>query len=123
MRDRVKETFIDLGEKTLKNIARSIRVFAIKTEANAAVPPHPAPASEESGPSRLSIVVLPFANMGGDPEQDYFVDGVTESLTTDLSRMRGMLVHRFHETNHVHRIERSRYRGGIGGGAGSGRMV
>ena len=92
VRDRVKETFIDLGEKTLKNIARSIRVFAIKTEANAAVPPHPAPASEESGPSRLSIVVLPFANMGGDPEQDYFVDGVTESLTTDLSRMRGMLV-------------------------------
>jgi TolB-like protein len=37
-------------------------------------------------------VVLPFENMGGDAEQEYFVDGVTESLTTDLSRMRGMLV-------------------------------
>ena len=51
-----------------------------------------ASAPEKSGPPRLSIVVLPFANIGGDPEQEYFVDGVTESLTTDLSRMRGMLV-------------------------------
>ena len=41
---------------------------------------------------RLSIVVLPFANIGGDPEQDYFVDGVTESLTTDLSRIAGSFV-------------------------------
>ncbi|XIA67909.1 winged helix-turn-helix domain-containing protein [Bradyrhizobium sp. TZ2] len=43
-------------------------------------------------PPRLSIVVLPFANLGGDPEQDYFADGVTESLTTDLSRIRGSFV-------------------------------
>jgi len=41
---------------------------------------------------RLSIVVLPFANLGGDPEQDYFVDGITESLTTDLSRINGSFV-------------------------------
>src|SRR5271167_4035369 len=41
---------------------------------------------------RLSIVVLPFANLSGDPEQDYFVDGVTESLTTDLSRISGSFV-------------------------------
>jgi TolB-like protein len=40
----------------------------------------------------LSIVVLPFANIGGDPEQDYFADGVTESLTTDLSRIVASLV-------------------------------
>ncbi|HEX4112369.1 MAG TPA: hypothetical protein VH020_07520 [Stellaceae bacterium] len=46
----------------------------------------------DDGPPRLSIVVLPFANIGGDPEQEYFVDGVTESLTTDLSRMAGMFV-------------------------------
>src|ERR1700723_2384126 len=46
--------------------------------------PSPAP--------RLSIVVLPFANMGGDSEQEYFVDGVTESLTTDLSRISGSFV-------------------------------
>ena len=51
-----------------------------------------AAAPENLSPPRLSIVVLPFANIGGDPEQEYFVDGVTESLTTDLSRMSGMLV-------------------------------
>jgi TolB-like protein/Tfp pilus assembly protein PilF len=49
-------------------------------------------AHSEFGPPRLSIVVLPFANIGGDSEQDYFVDGVTESLTTDLSRIRGSFV-------------------------------
>ncbi len=47
---------------------------------------------DKARPPRLSIVVLPLANMSGDPEQDYFVDGVTESLTTDLSRMRSCLV-------------------------------
>ena len=47
--------------------------------------------SQLSAP-RLSIVVLPFANIGGDPEQEYFVDGVTESLTTDLSRINGAFV-------------------------------
>jgi TolB-like protein len=54
---------------------------------------HGAPAHEtRAGSPRLSIVVLPFANIGGDPEQDYFVDGVTESLTTDLSRLSGSFV-------------------------------
>jgi TolB-like protein len=47
---------------------------------------------EKSAPPRLSMVVLPFANIGGDPEQEHFVDGVTESLTTDLSRIRGAYV-------------------------------
>jgi TolB-like protein len=51
-----------------------------------------APSSEKSAPSRLSIVVLPFANLGGDLEQEHFVDGVTENLTTDLSRIRGSFV-------------------------------
>ena len=51
-----------------------------------------APLPDKACPPRLSIVVLPLANMSGDPEQDYFVDGVTESLTTDLSRMRSCLV-------------------------------
>ena len=49
-------------------------------------------APEKLGSPRLSIVVLPFANLGGDPEQDHFVDGVTESLTTDLSRISGLFV-------------------------------
>jgi TolB-like protein len=47
---------------------------------------------ERREPPRLSLVVLPFANIGGDPEQEHFVDGVTESLTTDLSRIRGSFV-------------------------------
>jgi TolB-like protein/class 3 adenylate cyclase len=92
VRDRVKEPFLDLGEITLKNIARPIRVYAQKS---GATPPPRAPAvslSENQGPPRLSLVALPFANIGGDLEQDYFVDGVTESLTTDLSRISGAFV-------------------------------
>ena len=55
-------------------------------------PRRPPSAPNRQGPPRLSIVVLPFANIGGDPEQEHFVDGVTESLTTDLSRIRGAVV-------------------------------
>ncbi len=90
VRDKVKEEFVDLGDKELKNIARAVRVYAVKTGSE-----RPVSTSSElprSGPPRLSIVVLPFANIGSDPEQDYFVDGVTESLTTDLSRIRGSFV-------------------------------
>jgi TolB-like protein len=89
VRDRLKETFVDLGEKPLKNIARPVRVYALKLDDAA---PATVAALEKTSPPRLSIVVLPFANIGGDPEQDYFVDGVTESLTTDLSRISGAFV-------------------------------
>ena len=79
---KVPVDFTDLGEQRLKNIARPIRAYAVGVSANTdrGVPPL-------SSAPRLSIVVLPFANLGGDPEQEYFVDGVTESLTTDLSRI------------------------------------
>src|SRR6266436_3788253 len=87
VRDKLELRFIDLGEQTLKNIARPIRAYAVVRDGLGArassISPSPAAAPH------LSIVVLPFANMGGDPEQDYFVDGVTESLTTDLSRVNG----------------------------------
>ena len=89
VRDRLKETFVDLGEKPLKNIARPVRVYALKLDDAA---PATVAALEKTSPPRLSIVVLPFANIGGDPEQGYFVDGVTESLTTDLSRISGAFV-------------------------------
>jgi TolB-like protein/class 3 adenylate cyclase len=92
VRDRLKENFVDLGEKQLKNIARLVRVFAVKTDSEGAAPYPSASAQNQQGPPRLSIVVLPFANIGGDPEQEHFVDGVTESLTTDLSRIRGAVV-------------------------------
>jgi TolB-like protein len=92
VRDRIKEAFIDLGEKELKNIARPVRVYAIKSGSTGPASETLGPAPNKAGPSRLSIVVLPFANIGGDPEQGYFVDGVTESLTTDLSRISGSFV-------------------------------
>jgi TolB-like protein len=92
VRDRLRDEFIDLGEKDLKNIARPVRAYAIKTgSAGPAVPPQVSSTDKASAP-RLSIVVLPFTNVDGDPEQEYFVDGVTESLTTDLSRISGSFV-------------------------------
>jgi TolB-like protein/class 3 adenylate cyclase len=93
VKSRLDLAAADLGPTQLKNIAEPIRVYSLEVGQPAAAkgkPPAPAPTKHD--PPRLSIVVLPFANIGGDPEQDYFVDGVTESLTTDLSRMAGMLV-------------------------------
>ena len=81
----------DLGPKELKNIAEPIRVYSLEVGQPAKATSAPT-APEKSGPPRLSLVVLPFANIGGDPEQEHFVDGVTESLTTDLSRIRGAVV-------------------------------
>jgi TolB-like protein/class 3 adenylate cyclase len=87
VRGKVAVEFADLGEQRLKNIDRPIRAYAVGPSANA----HHT-ASLPSSVPRLSIVVLPFANIGGDPDQEYFVDGVTESLTTDLSRIAGAFV-------------------------------
>ena len=69
-----------------------MRAYAIKTGSAGPASATHASAPDKAGPPRLSIVVLPFANIGGDPEQEYFVDGVTESLTTDLSRISGSFV-------------------------------
>jgi TolB-like protein/class 3 adenylate cyclase len=91
VRGRIDADFVDLGEKDLKNIARPVRVYAVKIGSEN-LAPAPASAPNNQGPPRLSIVVLPFVNLGGDPEQEHFVDGVTESLTTDLSRIRGSFV-------------------------------
>jgi TolB-like protein/class 3 adenylate cyclase len=82
----------DLGPTQLKNIAEPIRVYSLDVGQPAHTKLTPAPASEKSAPPGLSIVVLPFANIGGDPEQEHFVDGVTESLTPDLSRIRHAIV-------------------------------
>ena len=92
----------DTGEKQrlIKTLPRKgFRFVGTVQEAQmpAIAPVSPAAQSGDTTPSplsppRLSIVVLPFANLSGDPAQDYFVDGVTESLTTDLSRIRGSFV-------------------------------
>ena len=92
VKGRLDLAVTDLGPTQLKNIADPIRVYSLDVGQPAQAKPTPAPASEKSAPPRLSIVVLPFANIGGGAEQEHFVDGVTESLTTDLSRLRGSIV-------------------------------
>ena len=92
VRGRLDLAVSDLGPTQLKNIAEPIRVYSLDVGAPAVAKPAPAPVPEKSAPPRLSLVVLPFTNIGGDPEQEHFVDGVAESLTTDLSRIRGSFV-------------------------------
>ena len=98
VQDRLKAKLNALGELTLKNIARPIRAFRVEWRADdwpvaaSVASPGLSASSRKQALPRLSIVVLPFANIGGDPQQEYFVDGITESLTTDLSRMSGTLV-------------------------------
>jgi len=133
VRDKVPYTFAEMGEKTVKNISRPVRVYALGATAVAALPastppveaPHwsrryrrsswltaagivaviivaavlwlgikPAKEPLRSGlvPPRVSIVVLPFANLSGDPAQDYLADVITEGLTTALSRIKGAFV-------------------------------
>jgi TolB-like protein/class 3 adenylate cyclase/cytochrome c-type biogenesis protein CcmH/NrfG len=88
VRSRLDLAVSDLGAIQLKNIPEPVRVYSLEIgRAATQVKQSPAPT-----PPRLSIVVLPFGNLSGDPEQEYFVDGVTESLTTDLSRMSGSFV-------------------------------
>jgi adenylate cyclase len=135
VRGKIDANFVDLGEKSLKNIARPVRAYALQVDAPAltspATPARPlepkkrsllpplvaeivalvlvaagawyflagnrtapavatAPAPAE--PAHLSIVVLPFTNLSGEPAQDYFADGITENLTTDLSHIRDSFV-------------------------------
>ena len=92
VRGKVGVEFTDLGEQNLKNIARPIRAYAVAREGLSPVTKVGSTTPSSLSAPRLSMVVLPFANIGGDPEQDYFVDGVTESLTTDLSRINGSFV-------------------------------
>jgi TolB-like protein/class 3 adenylate cyclase/Flp pilus assembly protein TadD len=96
VRDRLDYTFEDMGEQEVKNIARPVRVYALRPEAVADLPsatvPHAVSISQTAAAPRLSIVVLPFTNLSDDREQQYFADGITEDLTTDLSRLENMFV-------------------------------
>ncbi len=93
IKSRLDLAVTDLGERQLKNIAEPIRLYSLEVGKPTLVKPSEriTPSSPPAAP-RHSIVVLPFANLGGDPEQEHFVDGVTESLTTDLSRLSGATV-------------------------------
>src|SRR3984893_5368545 len=96
IRDKLPYPFEDRGEPSVKNIARPVRIYALRPEAVAALPvsslPPAASISQPGVAPRLSIVVLPFTNLSDDREQQYFADGITEDLTTDLSRIADMLV-------------------------------
>ena len=90
VRDRVRETFVDLGEKSLKNIARSVQAYSVTWDRSVTKPNETSP--RLSLPDKPSIAVLPFQNMSGDPEQDYFADGMVEDITTGLSRIKWLFV-------------------------------
>lgn len=86
---RIDIVFEDAGEQQLKNIALARRVFRVRLSTDDADPP---PAPVPALPDKPSIAVLPFQNMSGDVEQDYFADGVVEEIITALSRTRWLFV-------------------------------
>jgi adenylate cyclase len=98
VRGKTPFVFEDIGERVLKNIEPSVRLYAVRGSADAQPGPPAGSGKASSLPSALplankpSIVVLPFQNMSGDREQEYFADGLTENLTTDLSRFPGIFV-------------------------------
>jgi TolB-like protein len=91
VRDRLPLVFEDLGEQQVKNIARPVRVYRVRDPAAAKSPSAPASPLLPL-PEKPSIAVLPFANMSGDPEQEYFADGMVEEIITALSRIRWLFV-------------------------------
>jgi TolB-like protein len=96
--DQIRDDFDfkDMGEQKLKNIARPIRTYALHP--SVAAPPHgssalpPTVGGFITKPARLSIVVLPFTNVSGDPTQEYFSDGITDEVTAQLSKIKGSYV-------------------------------
>src|SRR5215475_8094880 len=98
---RVKATFGDLGSLALKNIERPIQALSVKWEpsdwplhvtSEVAAAPVTGPQAPLPLPDKPSIAVLPFQNMSGDPEQEYFADGMVEDIITALSRTKALFV-------------------------------
>ena len=90
VRDKLELALEDLGDQAVKNIARPVRVFRVSVGA-------PAPVGADAKlappqPEHLSIAVLPFVNMSGDPDQEYFADGISEDIITALSKVPRMFV-------------------------------
>jgi TolB-like protein len=99
--DKLSYAFTDMGEQSLRNIARPVGVYTLSNAAVTTLPLVTEPArprarrravSRRRELPRLSIVVLPFENLSNDPDQEYFADGITDDLTTDLSRISGSFV-------------------------------
>ena len=89
VRDKLDANFLDSGERQLKNIARPVRIYEFYPDTS---PAGKTPASELARPDKPSIAVLPFQNMSGDAEQEYFADGMVEDIITGLSRFKWLFV-------------------------------
>jgi len=101
VRYKVEAEFVDIGEQRLKNIARPLRVYRLQSEGLLPTPPLPGldPGITGEGragalplPDKPSIAVLPFQNMSGDREQEYFADGMVEEITTAIARLLWLFV-------------------------------
>src|SRR4029079_11460555 len=96
VRSRLDLVINDLGETKLKNIADPMRIYSIKVGNAEQAQPRPTAQTDHSArlalPDKPSIAVLPFSNMSGDPEQEYFVDGIVEEIITALSRFQNLFV-------------------------------
>jgi TolB-like protein/class 3 adenylate cyclase len=98
VRGKTDCTFDDLGERSLKNIERPVRLYAVRSPRDDIQAVHPHQASQQKSstalplPDKPSIAVLPFQNMSGDPEQEYFADGMVEDIITALSRFKSLFV-------------------------------
>jgi len=92
MRDKLDLAYEDMGEQQVKNIARPVRVYRVLDPGAPAKRLPPASSPQCPLPDKPAIAVLPFVNMSGDPEQDYFADGMVEEIITALSRIRWLFV-------------------------------
>jgi TolB-like protein/class 3 adenylate cyclase len=96
VRDKLPIAFEDRGEQQVKNIARPVRVYRVLlgagAQTSASTTPGAAPKPQPPTPDKPSIGVLPFRNMSGDPEQEYFADGMVEEIVTALSRIKWLFV-------------------------------
>jgi TolB-like protein/class 3 adenylate cyclase len=92
VRDKLDFSFEDMGEQQVKNIARPVRTHRIRIDTTAAGPPAPAPPPTLALPDKPSLAVLPFQNMSGDPEQEYFADDMVEEITTAIARLPWLFV-------------------------------
>lgn len=94
VRGKVSATFVDQGEQTVKNIPHPVRAFRVQSDKAPTASPAAASTADSSDPfsEKPSIIVLPFVNMSGDAEQEFFADGLTEDILTDLSRFRELFI-------------------------------
>ena len=85
--------FLDQGEKTVKNIIQPVHVYFVNLGMSAeSAAPSPAGGQTRTRPDKPSVAILPFSNMSNDPEQEFFSDGITEDIITDLSKVSGLFV-------------------------------